>query len=143
MAVSPTISKTQYIKGLQCTKALWYYNNRKDLAPEIDAATQALFDTGNTIGELAQRYFDSGIEVTNEYWDIKGAISATKKYIDDGYEAIYEATAMHPDHGGYSRIDIFRKVPDTDEWDLIEVKSSTSVKGYHIDDLLWLVLNLL
>jgi len=135
MAVSPTISKTQYLKGLQCPKALWYYNNRKDLAPEIDAAKQALFDTGNTIGELAQHYFDNGITVTNEYWDIKGAILATKKYLDEGYEVIYEATAMHPGHGGYSRIDILRKIPDTNEWDLIEVKSSTSVKDYHIDDL--------
>ena len=135
MKASPTISKTQYIKGLQCPKALWYYKHRKDLKPEVDAATQAKFDMGNAIGDLAQQYFDNGIEVENKYWDIKGAIAATEKYIDDGYETIYEATAMHPEHGGYSRIDILRKVSGTDEWDLIEVKSSTSVKEYHVDDL--------
>jgi hypothetical protein len=135
MAISPTISKSQYIKGLQCPKALWYYKNRKDLKPEIDATTQAKFDTGNAVGELAQHYFDNGVEVTNKYWDIKGAISATERYINDGYDTIYEATAMHPGHGGYSRIDILKKIPDTDEWDLIEVKSSTKVKDYHIDDL--------
>ncbi|MDH5796655.1 MAG: hypothetical protein OEY79_03865, partial [Anaplasmataceae bacterium] len=28
-----------------------------------------------------------------------------------------------------------RKVPNSDEWDLIEVKSSTGVKDYHIDDM--------
>ncbi len=135
MTVSPTISKTQYIKGLQCPKALWYYKNREDLKPEIDATTQAKFDMGNEIGALAQHYFDNGIEVKNKYWDIKGAITTTEKYINEGYEVIYEATAMHQGHGGYSRIDILKKDSETDEWDLIEVKSSTSVKDYHIDDL--------
>ena len=59
-----TISKSQYVKGLQCPKALWLYRHRKDLAPEIDAQTQARFDTGNEIGTLAMSYFDGGVEVT-------------------------------------------------------------------------------
>ena len=62
-----TISKSQYVKGLQCPKALWFYRHRKDLAPEIDAQTQVKFDAGNEIGALAMRFFDGGIEVTNEY----------------------------------------------------------------------------
>ena len=130
-----TISKSQYVKGLQCPKALWFYRHRKDLAPEIDAQTQAKFDAGNEIGVLAMSYFDSGIEVTNEYWDINGAIEATQQFIKDGQDVIYEATAMHPIDGGYSRIDILKRAPGSDEWDMIEVKSSTSVKDYHLDDM--------
>ncbi len=42
---------------------------------------------------------------------------------------------MHPIDGGYSRIDILKRVEGSDEWDLIEVKSSTSVKDYHLDDM--------
>jgi hypothetical protein len=48
---------------------------------------------------------------------------------------IFEACAIHPVDGSYSRIDVLRKIPDSDEWDLIEVKSSTEVKGYHYDDM--------
>lgn len=42
---------------------------------------------------------------------------------------------MHIEDGTYSRIDILRKVESTDMWDMIEVKGSTSVKDYHIDDM--------
>ncbi|MET0105800.1 MAG: DUF2779 domain-containing protein [Sedimenticola sp.] len=135
MSIEPALSKSQYIKGMQCPKALWYYRNRKDLIPPVDPATQARFDAGDEIGELAQRYFGDGVEVTNEYWDIEGAIEVTNKYIEEGQELIFEATAINPRDGSYSRIDILRKVPETDQWDLIEVKSSTEVKETHHNDL--------
>ena len=68
-----TISKSQYVKGRQCPKALWLYRHRKDLAPEIDVETQARFDTGNEIGELAMHYFDGGVELSESdlpaLWD--------------------------------------------------------------------------
>jgi len=130
-----TLSKSQYLKGLQCPKALWFYNHRKDLKPEIDAATQARFDVGNELGVIAQNYFSGGIEVIADYWDIQKAEAITRQFIKDGHKLIYEATAIHPVSGFHSRIDILRKVDGADEWDLIEVKSSTSVKDYHIDDL--------
>lgn len=130
-----TISKSQYVKGLQCPKALWLYRHRKDLAPEIIPEKQALFGTGHEIGELAMQYFGEGIEVKNEYWDVQGAVETTQQYIEEGHDVIFEATAIHPIDGGYSRIDILKRVDGRDEWDLIEVKSSTSVKDYHIDDM--------
>ncbi len=129
------ISKSQYLKGLQCTKSLWLYRHRKDLAPEITPDKQALFDTGSAIGELAKQYFSKGVEVTNDYWDVQGAVEATKSYIKRGEASIFEATALHPIDGGYSRIDILKHVEGSDEWDLIEVKGSTSVKDYHYDDM--------
>lgn len=129
------ISKSQYVKGLQCPKALWLYRHRKDLVPEITPEKQALFDTGHEIGELAMQYFGEGIEVKNEYWDVQGAVETTQQYIKEGHDLIFEATAIHPVDGGYSRIDILKRVEGSDEWDLIEVKSSTSVKDYHIDDM--------
>lgn len=131
-----TISKSQYMKGLQCPKALWFYRHRKDLKPEVTPEQQALFDTGDMIGKLAMRYFgEGGVEVDNEYWDVSGAIEATNSLVKKGETLIFEATAKHPVDGGYSRIDILKKVDETDFWDLIEVKSSTEVKDYHIDDM--------
>ncbi len=131
----PTLSKSQYVKGLQCPKALWFYRHRKDLKPEIDPETQARFDTGNQIGLLAQQYFLNGVEVTADYWDIESAELSTKQYVADGHDIIFEATAINPVDGTYSRIDILRRVRGSNAWELIEVKSSTTVKPYHIDDV--------
>jgi hypothetical protein len=132
--VKAKLSKSQYVKGLQCPKALWFYRNRKDLAPEVSPAQQALFDTGDEIGVLAQDKFKCGIEVTDPFWKIKDAANSTEKYVADGFKNIFEATAIHPADGNFARIDVLHQVSNS-EWDLIEVKSSTQVKEYHIDDL--------
>ena len=71
---TPTISKSQFLKGMQCQKRLWYYRNRKDLNPEIDLNTQAKFDMGNEAGEFAKAYFENGVEVTEEYFETEKAI---------------------------------------------------------------------
>ena len=128
------ISKSQYIKGLQCPKALWLYRHRPELAPEVSDTTQYIFDSGHEVGELAQKYFAGGIEITDPYYETQNAIASTERAIKNGYDFIYEATAKSPD-GAYSRIDILSKVPGTDQWDLIEVKQSTGIKDYYIDDM--------
>jgi len=128
------ISKSQYLKGLQCPKALWIYRNRPDLAPEIPASKQHIFDQGHEVGILAQQYFAGGVEVTEKYYEIDKAITSTEDHIRNGAGNIYEATACSPD-GAYSRIDILKEASMPDQWDLIEVKQSTGVKDYHLDDI--------
>ncbi len=128
------ISKSQYLKGLQCPKALWFYRHRRDLYPEIPEAKQRLFDSGYEVGHLAQAYFQNGIEITEKYYQIDSAIASTLRAIAHGYEAVFEATACSRD-GAYSRIDILNKADSQETWDLIEVKQSTGVKDYHLDDM--------
>lgn len=132
--MSQSISKSQFLKGIQCTKALWYYRNRKDLAKEIDEAQQAIFDRGTDIGKLAHQYFKGGVEVEAEYWDIKTAVSITEDFVSKGQSIIFEAAAESED-GLYSKIDVLKKIKGKNEWDMIEVKGSASVKGYHISDM--------
>ena len=132
--IETRISKSQYIKGLQCPKALWLYRHRPELAPEVSDTTQYIFDSGHEVGELAQKYFAGGIEITDPYYETQNAIASTERAIKNGYDFIYEATAKSPD-GAYSRIDILSRVPGTDQWDLIEVKQSTGIKDYYIDDM--------
>ena len=102
--------------------------------PEITEAQQHLFDTGHEVGERAKQYFRGGIEIEAEYYEIDKAISSTEDAIRQGEETIFEATALSPD-GAYSRIDILKKVNGSNSWDLIEVKASTGVKDYHLDDI--------
>ncbi|MCJ7772382.1 MAG: DUF2779 domain-containing protein [Desulfobacterales bacterium] len=128
------ISKSQYLKGLQCPKALWLFWHRKDLKPVIDEQKQHVFDVGNEVGRLATEFFDGGIEITEEYYQIDKAIDSTQKAVKSGEKYIFEATACSDD-GAYSRIDILEKIIESDKWNLVEVKSSASVKDYHLDDI--------
>ena len=128
------LSKSQYLKGLQCPKALWLYRHRPDLAPPISEQKQWLFDSGHEVGILAQTYFDGGQLIDEAYYEIDKAISSTNRAVVEGHDAIFEATACSPD-GAYSRIDIFKRINSTDHWDLIEVKQSTEVKDYYLDDM--------
>jgi hypothetical protein len=128
------ISKSQYLRGVQCPKALWLHRHRPDLAPEISEAQQYIFDTGHEVGELARRYFRGGVEIKEKYYDIDRAIESTNTAVYQDEDVIFEATASSGD-GAFSRIDIFKKAGVTNTWDLIEVKSSTDVKDYHIDDI--------
>ncbi|MDH5796654.1 MAG: hypothetical protein OEY79_03860 [Anaplasmataceae bacterium] len=89
MASKPKISKSQYVKELQCPKALWFYRHRKDLKPPIDPATQARFDARNEIGQLAMQYFEGGVEVTDAYWEIEKAVASTQDFIKEGHDIIF------------------------------------------------------
>jgi hypothetical protein len=130
---SQRISKSQYLKGLQCPKALWLYRHRPELKPDISMAQQHLFDMGHEIGLLAQRYFGQGCEIHAQYYEIDRAVDLTAEAVDNGEKVIFEASACSPD-GAYSRIDILKKNRHG-IWDLIEVKGSTGIKDYHLDDM--------
>lgn len=128
------ISKSQYIKGLQCPKALWLYRRRPELAAPVTEAQQHLFDSGHAVEKLAWECFPGGVEVTDPYYEIDRAVESTRRMIDQGATTIYEATACSAS-GAYCRIDILHKEQQAEKWDLIEIKQSTSVKDYHVDDM--------
>lgn len=133
MQENSTLSKSQYLKGYQCPLALWYSINRTDLKPAINASLQAKFDAGNEVGEFSRKYFPDGIQIKT--LDMLVAINRTNEAIKTSAKAIYEAAATNARTGTQARIDILKKVEGTDKWDLIEVKSSTSVKDEHVLDM--------
>jgi hypothetical protein len=128
------LSKSRYLTGLQCPKALWLYRHRPDLKPPVSEQKQWLFDSGHEVGNLAQQYFGDGHLIDEEYYDTDKAIQSTQDAIAAGNDIIFEATAASPD-GAFSKIDILQKTDSAGHWDLIEVKQSTEVKDYHLDDI--------
>lgn len=138
MSETTSLSKSGYMQGHQCALALWF--NRHGLhkadgekkKPGIRAASRLV---GDEVGRIARDCFGAGAEVTTPYYDIPAGIEATQKFIQAGEEVIFEATARNDANATYARIDILKKVPGTDEWDMIEVKSGTSVKDKYIEDL--------
>ena len=118
--------------GRQCTKLLWFRYNAKDQLPAPDEAQQAVFDQGHEVGELAKQLFPGGIEIDTAPGDFDGAIRRTQEALKQR-RPIYEATFSHG--GGYARADILVPVAGK-AWDLVEVKSTTSLKDeVHLPDI--------
>jgi len=126
----PAISKSKYLAGLQCPKLLWTHYNAKELIPPVDAATQAVFDQGHRVGDLAKQRYPGGIEVE---WtkDIAETVRQSKSLIKAA-KPLFEASFMGG--GVYARADILEPV-GRGRWDLIEVKSTGKVKDVHVPDL--------
>ena len=124
-----TLSKSLYIRGLQCEKSLWLKKKKPDVLQAPDDGAQAVFDTGTSVGELACELFGGGerIEYTG---DFNAQMAKTKELIEHGAKVIYEATFCFD--GILVMVDILRI--GKDELIINEVKSSTSVKDVYIDD---------
>jgi len=125
-----TLSKSQYIRGLQCHKSLWLYKNKPELRDTADSSQESLFNTGHDVGELACQLFPNGLEIKFDSDNFDGMITKTKELIENGCEVIYEATFKQD--GIFAMTDIL--VKNGDSWDIYEVKASTHVKDYHIND---------
>jgi len=124
------LSKSQYIRGLQCHKALWQYHYRRERMTAPDASRQALFASGHEVGQLAQALFPGGRQVAFDYQRIDLMIEQTAGLIDSGVDIIYEATFASGDL--LVMADILLRAGD--HWHFYEVKSSTRVKPYHLHD---------
>jgi len=125
-----TLSKSQYIRGLQCHKSLWLYKNRQDLRDTPDSQTESAFNTGYQVGDLAKELFPNGVEIEFDSNNFNGMIEKTKELIANGTEVIYEATFS--EDGIFAMADIL--VKNGNAWDIYEVKASTHTKKYHIND---------
>jgi len=126
-----TLSKSTFIRGMQCEKSLYMHKYRKELRDPMPAALEAIFKQGTSVGELAQGLFPGGVDCTPEsYYDFFSAVERTKAEIAKGTKIIYEA-AFHHD-GVVAALDIL--VQHEDGWRAYEVKSSTSVSPtYELD----------
>jgi len=125
----PLLSKSKYLNGLQCPKLLWTQINEPEKIPETDPVTQYIFDQGHLVGEYAKELFPGGIDVPQD--DFMGNIEKTRELLTQR-RPLFEAGILAGNI--YSRVDMLNPV-NGDEWDIIEVKSSTSVKDVHIDDV--------
>ena len=124
-----TLSKSLYIRGLQCEKSLWLKKKMPEVLQAPDDGAQAVFDTGTSVGELACELFSGGerIEYTG---DFGSQMAKTKELMEHGTKVVYEATFCFD--GILVMVDIL--CVGDDGLVINEVKSSTSVKEVYIDD---------
>jgi hypothetical protein len=127
------LSKSLYIRGLQCHKSLYLEKFHRDLKPdETPAEMQARFDNGNMVGEVARDLFPGGILVPyiETPHGVAEQISLTKNAIRSGKKVIYEASFQHDDI--FVKVDILRK--GNQGWEIYEVKAGTKHDPVYIDD---------
>lgn len=124
-----TLSKSLYIRGLQCSKSLWLKKYKKDVLTPPDA--QAIFETGNKVGALACQIFPDGREIPFEGTTFDEKIALTLKFIDEGVKNIYEAAFKYADI--LVMVDILH-INDDGSVEINEVKSSTEVKDVYLHD---------
>jgi len=124
-----TLSKSRYIRGLQCHKSLWLYTHKPDLREESDAM-KAVFQQGHDAGDVARDIFPGGILIPFDGVTFDDQISMTLKALKTA-KVIYEAAFSFG--GVFVKADVMRKVGRS--WELYEVKSSTEVKEVYLNDV--------
>ncbi|MBI4837904.1 MAG: DUF2779 domain-containing protein [Nitrospirae bacterium] len=125
-----SLSKSLFLKGLQCPKALYLHKYNPELRDEIPASLEAVFQLGTEVGEYAQKLFPGGTVIPYGELSIQEQIKKTEDEIKKGKKTIYEASFSYDDV--FVKVDILHK--GRHEWEIHEVKSSASVKDVHIDD---------
>lgn len=121
------LSKSTYIRGLQCTKSLYLNKFRPYLRDKLSEEQLAKFARGHAVGKVAQQLFPNGTEVPRPG---KSSAIKTQKLIDEGATTIYEACFICNEV--IIAIDILVK---TDKgWNAYEVKSSYALSETYFND---------
>lgn len=127
----PILSKSTFIRGLQCEKSLYLYKHNYNLRDGISTQLQAIFNQGTNVGLLSQQLFPYGVDASSsDHFKIQESVLKTKEFIDRGESIIYEATFQY--NGVLVALDIL--VNDNEGWKAYEVKSSTSISETYIND---------
>ncbi len=126
-----SLSKSSFIRGLQCHKSLYLYKHQPELRDEISAAQQALFQSGTEVGIYAQKLFPGGVEIPFGKGTLSKQLALTKSEIEKGTKTLYEATFGH--NNVFVKVDILHK--GKRGWELYEVKSSTGEKAIYLNDV--------
>lgn len=126
------LSKSTFIKGLQCRKALYLYKNRYFLRDPLSPEQRAKFTRGTHVGIFARELFPGGVDASPKtHFQMAKSVEKTRELIEKGEtDVIYEAAFSYDDV--VVALDILYR--ENGSWRGIEVKSSKAVsETYHWD----------
>ena len=122
------ISKTDFIRGLQCEKMLWldaHAPEHKIIHPEV----QAKLDAGNEFGDNAMGIFGDFIETTTFREDgrlhFSAMIEKTQRLLAEGTDVICEGAFTW--YGNFCAADILRR--EGEGYILYEVKNAFTARS--------------
>ena len=118
------LSKSKCAKYCQCPKCLWMsvYKPEEEV---IDPNSEARFENGTEVGDLAMGLLGDYVDVTTTKedgkLDLKAMLEKTQQLMDSGTENICEASFSYD--GNYCAVDILHRTDDG--WAIYEVKSTS------------------
>lgn len=131
MASSHILSKSTFLRGIQCKKSLYLYKHFYNLRDKTPPSLQAVFTRGINVGIVARDIFPGGVDASPEsVFKYAEAAEKTKNLIESRQDVIYEAAFIF--QGVLAAVDIL--VKRDGKWQAFEVKSSTRVSDvYRLD----------
>lgn len=131
------LSKSKLLAWRQCPKRLWLEIHRKDLL-DYSAATQATHASGHSVGDIARRLYDpegKGAFLDLNEINFAELLARSDTLRQTSRQPIFEAGFSA--NGALSLADVMLPVKQgrKNAWRTVEVKSATSVKDYHRDDV--------
>jgi hypothetical protein len=130
------ISKTMLLAFRQCSRRLWLETYHPELRIDSSAA-KGSFESGNAVAKIARQLYDpdrKGIFINFEREGFDAALARSAGLLTSN-QPIFGA--CFAGGGGVVFADIMLPVSRTGQttWQLIEVKSSTTVKDHHRDEV--------
>lgn len=125
------LSKSLFMRGLQCSKQLWLQKYQPELQKETTPQLEALFASGTEVGAPARQLFPGGILVPYEGLTHAEQLARTQAALAAGASILYEAAFSYD--GVFVKVDILHESPAG--WELYEVKQSTKEKDVYLDDI--------
>lgn len=128
------ITKTDFMRGMQCPKMLWLDKHKPGLRV-IPPEVQQRLDAGNDFGDLAMGMFGPYEEMTvyrpgTHIPDKKAMVQRTKEHLLRETPVICEAAFLY--YNNYCAVDILRKTATG--YDFYEVKNAAEVHESFIRD---------
>lgn len=126
-----TLSKSSFIRGLQCHKSLYLYKNRYFLRDKLSPEQLAKFRRGTEVGVLARQLFPGGVDASPAtHFQYAKAVQKTGELIAQKTPVIYEASFIH--NGVLVALDILEHRDG--KWFGYEVKSSLAISETYLND---------
>jgi hypothetical protein len=127
---SHLLTKSTFLRGLQCPKSLMLDVLHPELRDPLDSQAQLRMRLGQEVGMLARQRYPGG-EIGRIPGAIGPSLKRTQDLIEQGAQILYEAAFQH--NGVFILIDVL--IRSSNGWRLIEVKSTNGVKDHHLWDL--------
>lgn len=130
------LSKSRLLAFRQCQKRLWLDIHCPELRKD-SSSTQASFSTGHQVGAMARQLYaplGQGTVIDGQAQGIDAALASSQALLQAG-RPIFEAGFRS--EGALAFADVLLPIKRTGGmgWRMVEVKSATSVKDYHRDDV--------
>lgn len=126
------LSKSTYIKGLQCEKALYMQKKHPYLRDKLSIEQRAKFQRGTDVGVLAHEVFPNGVDMSpNSPSQFPKKVKETWVNLNNPeVKVMYEAVFQFND----TLIMLDMLVRDGDKWLAVEVKSSMRLSDTYYND---------